>query len=185
MGKVPVKFENEPEVPLEDTNYKLLIELTGRGTGSDRLGADIVIVLDVSGSMQGEKLKEMKRAMQFVIKKLSPSDRLSVVIFSADSERKCPLRQMTPKAQEEMDFLVQNLAANGSTNITSGLERGLKVLDDRKITNGRSGAIMLMSDGMQNAGSDASKISVDRFPVFTFGFGTGGEYDARVFTYIP
>ncbi|CAO2833624.1 unnamed protein product [Amaranthus hypochondriacus] len=180
VGKVPLKFDNEPEVPIEDNEYKLLIELMGRGTGSDRLGADIVMVLDISGSMQGEKLKEMKRALQFVIKKLSPSDRLSVVTFSSDADRKCPLRQMTQKAQEEIDFLVQNLSADGNTNITAGLQKGLKVLDERKFTTGRSGAIMLMSDGEQNAGGDATMVSVERFPVFTFGFGSGGEYDPKV-----
>ena len=180
VGKVPLKFDNEPEVPIEDNVYKLLIELMGRGTGSDRLGADIVMVLDISGSMEGEKLIEMKRALQFVIKKLSPSDRLSVITFSSDADRKCPLRQMTQKAQEEIDFLVQNLNAGGSTNITAGLQKGLKVLDERKFTTGRSGAIMLMSDGEQNAGGDATMVSVERFPVFTFGFGSGGEYDPKV-----
>ncbi|XP_021759388.1 uncharacterized protein LOC110724272 [Chenopodium quinoa] len=180
VGKVPLKFDNEPEVPLEETNYKLLLELSGRGASNSRLGADIVMVLDVSGSMQGAKLVEMKRAMQFVLRKLSPSDRLSVVIFASNAERKCKLRQITPNAREEIDFLVQNLVANGGTNISAGLQTALKVLSDPKFTTRRSGAVMLMSDGMQNAGGDAALISIDQFPVFTFGFGSGEEYDSRV-----
>lgn len=175
-----MKFDNEPELPLGDTNYELLLELSGRGASTSRLGADIVMVLDVSGSMEGEKLIEMKRALQFVIRKLSSSDRLSVISFASDADRKCPLRQITPTSREEIDFLVQKLVADGSTNISAGLTTALKVLDDRKLTTARSGAIMLMSDGMQNAGGDARDISVGRFPVFTFGFGTAAEYDSAV-----
>lgn len=181
VGKVPVKFKNEPEVPKDDTKYQLLLELTGKGAGNARLGADIVVVLDVSKSMAGVKLIEMKRAMQFVIRKLSPSDRLSIVTFSTGSKRQCGLRQMTPKAQEEVDFLVQNLKVHKNTNISSGLQKALKILEDRKYTTGRSAAIMLMSDGQENRGN-ATQISVDRFPIFTFGF--GHRADPQVLTHI-
>lgn len=108
VGKVRVNFDNEPEVPLEGTNYKLLIELMGKGKGGERPGVDIVMVLDVSESVAGEKFEEMKRATQFVISKLSPFDRLSIITFSSGSERKCQLCQMTPKAQVEIriDFYI-------------------------------------------------------------------------------
>ncbi|XP_021755645.1 uncharacterized protein LOC110720875 [Chenopodium quinoa] len=182
-GRVPVKFENEPELPKENAKYELLLELTGRGSANARLAADIVMVLDVSYSMKGDKLKEMKRAMQFVISKLSPSDRLSVCTFAKDSIKLCGLRVMSPVAKEKVDYMVQNLQVDYYTNISAGLQMALKVLDDRKYTTGRAGAIMLMSDGEQNV-DDATKILVDRYPIYTFGFGDEKEIDTKVLGHI-
>lgn len=177
-GKVKTNIFNKNEAPLEETNFKVMLELTGAGSGNDRSGVDLVMVLDVSGSMGGEKLAKLKTATQFVIKKLSPIDRLSVVTFAGDAKRLCPLRQITENSQAEIESLVNALAANGSTNITAGLQTGLKVLNDRLLSSGRVVGIMLMSDGQQNAGGDAAQVKVGNVPVYTFGF--GADYDPRV-----
>ena len=42
---------NNPRTPLEQTNFRVLIELTGSGSAKDGPGLDLVMVLDVSGSM--------------------------------------------------------------------------------------------------------------------------------------
>ncbi|KAE8799826.1 hypothetical protein D1007_24702 [Hordeum vulgare] len=47
-----------------------------------RAPLDLVTVLDVSGSMEGQKLELLKQAMGFVIDQLGPDDRLSMVSFS-------------------------------------------------------------------------------------------------------
>ncbi|KAF2299751.1 hypothetical protein GH714_003058 [Hevea brasiliensis] len=64
-----------------------MLEITGGDSSNERPGLDLVAVLDVSGSMKGEKIAKVKTAMLFVIKKLSPIDRLSVVTFSKDAAR--------------------------------------------------------------------------------------------------
>ncbi|EXB93788.1 hypothetical protein L484_010930 [Morus notabilis] len=61
------------------------------------------------------------------------------------------------------------------TNITAGLEMGLEVLDDRKLTDGRVPAIMLMSDGRQNEGDDPTEVEVSDVPIYTFGFGVNHD----------
>ncbi|KAI8016449.1 putative E3 ubiquitin-protein ligase WAVH2 [Camellia lanceoleosa] len=151
---------------------------TGTGSGSDRSGVDIVMVLDVSDSMEGEKLKKMKIAMLFMIKKLSPIDRLLIVTFNGGSHRLCPLRPITENSQGEIENLVNALVANGGTNISTGLQTGLKVLNERRLTSGRAVGIMLMSDGQQNVGGDAAQVLVGNVPVYTFGF--GADHDPRV-----
>jgi len=178
-GKTSLRIINKNEAPLEKCKFKVMLELTGAGAGSDRRGLDLVMVLDVSGSMDGDKIEKMKIATRFVIKKLSPIDRLSVVTFAASSERLCPLRQITELSQTEIENKVKALAADGGTNIAAGLQTGLQVLNDRKLTRGRAVGIMLMSDGDQNYG-DATEVSVDKVPVFTFGFGQ--DYDPDVLT---
>ncbi|CAL5337354.1 unnamed protein product [Camellia sinensis] len=170
-GKTKATIINKTTAPLEESEFKVMLELTGAGSGNDRSGVDLVTVLDVSGSMGGEKLEKMKIAMLFMIKKLSVIDRLSIVTFNGGSHRLCPLRQITENSQAEIEKLVNALVANGGTNISAGLQTGLKVLNDRRLTSGRAVGIMLMSDGQQNAGGDAAQVPVGNVPVCTFGFG--------------
>ncbi|PON71227.1 von Willebrand factor, type A [Trema orientale] len=169
---------SKSEAPLEETKFKVMLELMGVGSGNHRSGVDLVTVLDVSGSMQGEKLARLKTAMQFVIKKLSPIDRLSVVTFARDSCRLCPLRQINENSQAEIENLVNALVTNDGTNITAGLQTGLKVLNDRSLTNGRVAGIMLLSDGQQNTEDDAAQVQLGNVPIYTFGF--GADHDPRV-----
>ncbi|XP_030508601.2 probable E3 ubiquitin-protein ligase EDA40 [Cannabis sativa] len=177
-GKTKLSIINKSEAPLEENKLKVMLELTGSGLGNDRSGVDLVTVLDVSGSMGGEKLAKMKMAMQFVIKKLSSIDRLSVVTFNGNSMRLCPLRQITENAQSEIENLVTALIAEGATNISAGLETGLKVVNDRTLSKGRVVGIMLMSDGQQNGPRDATKVEIGNVPVYTFGF--GADHDPTV-----
>ncbi|GAB2211352.1 hypothetical protein Droror1_Dr00024661 [Drosera rotundifolia] len=177
-GKTQMTIINKTTAPLEKSEFKVMLELSGAGSGKDRSGVDLVTVLDVSGSMRGEKLEKMKLAIQFIIKKLSPIDRLSVVTFAGDSRRLCPLRQITETSQPEIESLVNALVANGNTNMSAGLQTGLEVLNDRRLTSGRVIGIMLMSDGQQNAGGDAAQVKVRNVPVYTFGFGT--DHDPTV-----
>ncbi|XP_028111014.1 E3 ubiquitin-protein ligase WAV3-like [Camellia sinensis] len=177
-GKTKATIINKTTAPLEESKFKVMLELTGAGSGNDRSGVDLVTVLDVSGSMRGEKLEKMKIAMLFMIKKLGPIDRLSIVTFNEGSQRLCPLRQITENSQGEIENLVNSLVANGGMNISAGLQTGLKVLNDRILTSGREVGIMLMSGGQQNKGGDAAQVSVGNVPVYTYGF--GADYDPMV-----
>ncbi|GMN19307.1 hypothetical protein TIFTF001_045170, partial [Ficus carica] len=72
-GKTELTIINQPEAPLEETELKVMVELTGSGENEDRSPVDIVAVLDVSGSMDKEdRIRKLKIAMQFLIQKLSP-----------------------------------------------------------------------------------------------------------------
>ncbi|KAJ9189337.1 hypothetical protein P3X46_000645 [Hevea brasiliensis] len=157
-GRVQLISINKNIVPLEESKLRVMLEITGGDSSNNRPGLDLVAVLDVSGSMEGEKIAKVKTAMLFVIKKLSPIDRLSIV----------------PVANE-LESLINGLNAHGNTNICAGLQIGLKVINDRSLSGGRSVGIMLMSDGQQNAGGDAATVPVGDVPVHTFGFGINHE----------
>ncbi|CAL5389423.1 unnamed protein product [Camellia sinensis] len=169
--KTKVTIIKKTTAPLEESKFKVMPELTGAESGSDRSGVDLVTVLDVNNSMKGEKLEKMKISMLFMIKELSSIDRLSVVTFNEGSHRLWPLRQITENSQGEIENLVNALVANGNTNISAGLQMGFKVLNDRRLTSGRTVGITLMSDGEQNVGGDAAQVLVGNVPVYTFGFG--------------
>jgi Mg-chelatase subunit ChlD len=166
----PAKYFKDDAALTADT-VTAEVEINATSSIAVREGLDLVAVLDVSGTMAEEKLESMKRAMAFVIMKLTPVDRLSIVTFSDGATRLNPLRSMTAAAQDDLKGLVNGLEARGPTNIKAGLETGLAVLAGRVHTNARTANIFLMSDGHQNAGDNAGDVDPGQVTVYSFGFG--------------
>ncbi|KAJ7568398.1 hypothetical protein O6H91_01G031100 [Diphasiastrum complanatum] len=152
--------------------------------------------------MAGTKLLLLKRAMGFVIRNLSPSDRLSVVAFSSSAKRLFPLRRMVEDGRQAALRAIESLVSTGGTNIAEGLRKGAKILEDRHEHNPVA-SIMLLSDGQDtyNAGAQCALSLVHRggsdyrhlipvslrhgtssgrtqVPVHTFGF--GADHDAAI-----
>ncbi|KAI3891276.1 hypothetical protein MKX03_000104 [Papaver bracteatum] len=176
-GKTEARIVNKQKAPLEKSPFKVLVELKGVGSGEGRLGVDLVTILDISRSMNGPKLAKMKLSMQFMIRKLSPVDRLSVVAYNRRAKKLCPLRQITEESQTEIIDLVNDLVANSTTHTEAGLRMALNILKGRKFTKNRTVAIMLMTDGMEDAKSNACRVPVSEVPVYTFAFGRECDQD--------
>jgi hypothetical protein len=159
-----------------------------------RPSLDLVTVLDVSGSMAGGKLALLKEAMGFVIDKLGPADRLSVVSFSHQARRVTRLTRMSDAGQASTKLSVESLSAGGGTDILKGLDMAAKVLDGRRYKN-TVASVILLSDGQDtcnrpfgfNYGPNKSYdyLVPPSFvannhrstPIHTFGFGT--DHDAK------
>ncbi|KAL7109671.1 hypothetical protein ACP275_06G188900 [Erythranthe tilingii] len=120
--------------------------LSADAISSQRAPIDLVTVLDVSGSMSGNKLSLLKRAVHFVIDNLGPSDRLSIVSFSRQARRIFRLTRMTDTGRENAKLAVDSLYAKGGTNIVQGLKKGSQVLEERRYMNPVA-SIVFLSDG--------------------------------------
>ncbi len=83
---------------------------------------DLVLVLDRSGSMYGEKIAQAKEALSFILRHLNPEDRFAVVAFSdlptSQSDR---LRPVTSEAVGDAVVWVNRIEADGGTNIDAAL----------------------------------------------------------------
>ncbi|XP_078153178.1 putative E3 ubiquitin-protein ligase WAVH2 [Carex rostrata] len=157
--------------PLEQNIQKVLLQLYGQE--NRRTALDLVAVLDVSSSMEGDKLQKMKMAMLSLIDVAHNCKyRLSIVEYSSKAKKLCPLRLMIESSKEKLQYLIHDLECQPGTNITDGLETALNVFRDRSSASSeRVGVIILMSDGDQNQGGDAADFPVGNVPVLTFGFG--------------
>ncbi|KAI3949074.1 hypothetical protein MKW92_030837 [Papaver armeniacum] len=178
-GKTEVRIFHKLVAPLEECPFKVLLEIEGVGADEGRLGVDLVTILNISGSLEGNRLIKMKLAMQFLVEKLSKKDRLSVVTFNGMADKLCPLRQITETSIMEIVDQVNDLVPvpESSTNTEAGLKLALRILNDRTRTKNRSVAIMLMSDGMEDAESRAISVPVSEVPVYTFAFGDGCDHE--------
>ncbi|PUZ63222.1 hypothetical protein GQ55_3G051000 [Panicum hallii var. hallii] len=171
----PAKYFKDAAALTADT-VTAEVEINATSSTTVREGLDLVAVLDVSGSMTKDgKIESVKKAMLFVIMKLTPVDRLSIVTFSDGATRLSPLRTMTPDAQNDLKALVNSLGASGGNNIQAGLETGLAVLADRVNTKARTANIFLMSDGHQTSG-DARQVDPGQVAIYTFGFGRDTDH---------
>lgn len=142
-------------------------------------GIDIVISMDISGSMLAQDLKPDRLeasknvAMNFISGR--PNDRIGLVIFSGESFTQCPL---TTDHQ-----VLQNLFANvksGMVEDGTAIGMGLATAVNRlKESEAVSKVIILLTDGVNNQGSvaplTAAKIA-QKFGirVYTIGVGTKG-----------
>ncbi|CAM0948548.1 unnamed protein product [Alopecurus aequalis] len=172
-----VTIKHMEKAPLFDHNTQVMLELTGGDYTSARPGLDLVAVLDVTSIWV---MKDMKNAMQFVLQKLGLMDRLSIVTFDSEGATKlCPLRQINEASRQEWQELIDRLENSGgySGNIADGLESGLKVLENRKVNDGRVTAIMLVArDSCTNSKVDKGRYS--DVPVYTFGLSSPyGNYN--------
>ncbi|KAG8380578.1 hypothetical protein BUALT_Bualt06G0030100 [Buddleja alternifolia] len=125
---------------------------------SQRAPIDLVTVLDISGSMDGPKLALLKRAVIFVIDNLGASDRLSIVSFENHARRVLSLRRMTNSGREDAKRAVNSLLANGGTNIVKGLEKGVRVLEERRQKNPVT-SIIFLSDGNDNCNNHGTQFA--------------------------
>jgi Ca-activated chloride channel homolog len=155
-------------------------QLISKETLSEGQGIDIVLCIDVSGSMLAEdftpnRLDAAKEvAANFVDSRVS--DRIAVVIFSGESFTLCPVT--TNKAQiKSQIFDIHNGLLDDGTAIGSGLATSC---DRLKSSDVKSKVVILLTDGENNGGlidpQTAKEIAKSlKIKVYTIGVGTIGE----------
>ncbi len=136
---------------------------------------DITFVLDVSGSMAGEKLDQAKKALLFCINNLNKGDRFQVIRFSTEAEA---LFSGLAKAEtvniEKAKKFIDNMKAIGGTAIEEALTLALKSKDGR-----RPHMIIFITDGRPTVGETDEDRLVRKIKyadksntrIFTFGVG--------------
>lgn len=141
----------------------------------------IAVVLDRSGSMNGTKLVDAQRAVNRLIDLLRDGDQLSLIDFGSEVES-TRLYDIDYGARLELHARVNQITANGGTNISAGLERG------REVLSGATGArrLILISDGQPTEGLTESfslagavgRIHDEQTTVTALGVGT--DYDSKL-----
>lgn len=144
-------------------------------SAKERSPMDITCVLDVSGSMSGEKVQLVKDAVMFVIDEMLPGDRLSIVSFNHAAQRHTALHRMDVSGKDAARQATLRLTAGGGTSIAAGLDCGIQVMEQRRQRNA-VGAIFLLTDGQDGTSPSQIQELVSRARaahcgVYAFGFG--------------
>lgn len=121
------------------------------GTQSANYAINLCIVIDRSGSMEGEKLYQAKKSCVDIYKSLNPNDRLTVLAF--DDEVIAVVNPQTPTNLIEERIMALN--SGGSTNLSKGWYLGLLELQTYT-TDKHINRLILLSDGQANQGEQKS-----------------------------
>jgi len=143
-------------------------------------GVDIVLAVDVSGSMQARDFKpDRLGAAKEVVKQFidqRKGDRIGLVVFATTAVTLCPATLDYEVAKEFVDRVHSGMVDDNQTAIGSGLATALKILES---SNSKSKIVILLTDGQNNAGTilplqaaEAAKALGVR--VYTIGVGTRG-----------
>ncbi len=153
--RLSVRVGNRIAYAGERTRAFVMTEVTAGGASSGmattgrRMPVNIALVIDRSGSMEGEPLDYVKRACAFVVDMLTPDDVLSIVTFEETVEVVMPARRVT-----QPDLIKQHIAriaSGNTTNLFDGLYAGgaqaASVPQDGYVTR-----VLLLTDGEPTAG---------------------------------
>ncbi|XP_072025346.1 inter-alpha-trypsin inhibitor heavy chain H3-like [Amphiura filiformis] len=147
----------------------------------------VVFVIDVSGSMQGTKIQQTRKAMLTILDQLRKGDTFNIVTFSSgvttwQSEQMVPV---TPDTIKQAKSFAEALRANGMTNFYGGLQRGVSLLDTfHNSTNNiymekSLSIVVILSDGQPSSGITSTELIKEKskeaikgkYTLFTLGFG--------------
>lgn len=142
-------------------------------------GIDIVLSLDVSGSMLAEDLRPnrieaaKKVAMDFIYQR--SNDRIGLVVFSGESFTQCPITIDHEVLKEQIGNIKSGLLIDG-TAIGDGLATAV---DRIRKSNGKSKVVILLTDGVNNIGKVGPELALEiakayKVRVYTIGIGTRG-----------
>ena len=127
------------------------IGLTGFKLGGldKRAPVNVAIVLDKSGSMEGEKIAKAKEAAIAAIGRLGSGDIVSIVAYDSTVKVIVPATKLNDK--EWVIQQIRSIEAEGSTALFAGVSKGAEEL--RKfLDKNRVNRVVLLSDGLANVG---------------------------------
>lgn len=138
----------------EDGFFVLLASPALESAETEVVARDIVLVLDVSGSMEGEKIEQARRAVDFVLDQLNSGDRFNIVAFSTGVHLwSGDLQAVSANAVDEAHAWVARLDAGGSTDINRALLEALAQLSGGNGEDAaRPGYVLFMTDGLPTQG---------------------------------
>lgn len=146
-------------------------------------GIDIVMSVDVSGSMLAKDLKPNRMealkdvAENFV--KARPNDRIGLVVYASEAYTKSPVTSDKAVVLDAIRSIKYDNVLQDGTGIGMGLTTAINRLKDSKA---KSKIVILMTDGVNNAGfiepQTASDIAQQYgIKVYTIGIGSNGMAD--------
>ena len=161
-----------------------------------------VFVLDISGSMAGERINQLKDAMFAILEQMPEDDHFSILTFHTNVSRweqrrtvssrfsKTLPRGVYPadeKNKNEAIKFVNSLSAQGSTNINQALLDGLTLLKttSEKLSSKMMSMLIFLTDGQATVGEKNARVikqnikdaNTERIPIFGIAFGRDSDFE--------
>ena len=150
---------------------------------------DVVIVLDRSGSMSGEKIVQARNSARFVLDNLNEYDRFEVISYNDAVE---PMFGQLTKGgidagnTRDAQGRVDRIDARGGTNIHAALKEAMQTVSEAPGRDGRPAYIIFLTDGLPTVGNTEPKdiladtLKANAANARLFAFGVGYDVNAQL-----
>ncbi|MGH7501108.1 MAG: VIT domain-containing protein [Longimicrobiales bacterium] len=152
-----------------------MMTLSPRAVEGSRVPRDVTAVVDVSGSMSGEKMDQARRALLQLLNSLDTNDRFRLIAFSSTVRTYRPdWTQASSGAIDAASEWVDHLHAEGGTNISEALTEAFRLASPEP----RLPVVLFLTDGLPSVGernperiAEMAGEANQRARIFAFGVG--------------
>ena len=164
----------------ENTPFVINLSTPQPDENDKKCNVDLICVIDISGSMTGQKIYEVKESLKILLSFLEEKDRLCLILFDSYAENYYNLDFLTKKNKEMLEEKINHIDTRGGTNILSGLKMAVEVIKSQTYNEKRVSSILLLSDGCDNYSNDVELANSLKqmtkglglsFTLHTFGYG--------------
>lgn len=147
---------------------------------------DLMVVVDVSGSMEGDKIAAARTSLGQFIERLGDNDRLSILLFSTDVIEMSPLTVLGPKRSDLVNR-VTGIVESGNTSMYDAILEAYDRLESEGDPD-HIRAVVVLSDGVDTWSDstiydvtariqDDSEAGGNSIKLFTIGYGSDADED--------
>ncbi len=179
MGVDPLQPQTVLEIPSAETLEALL-----ETWQAVRKRVNVILVVDISGSMEGVKLANLQDGLNLFLEQLADDDDVGIVTFNDQIETLSPLGPLGAK-REELREAIDGLSANYKTVLHDATLESLTQMTVAYDPD-RINAIVLMSDGLDTASRTSERkllrelertVSEVPIRIFTIAYGDDADRD--------
>lgn len=164
-------------------SFLMLINPSIKSNTETRIAKDVIIAIDKSGSMSGQKIEQARKAAEFVLNNLTKDDRFNIVVYeSSVNNYQSGLIAASPESIRDAVSFVGRIQASGGTNINEALSRSLSFTSASE----RPQYILFLTDGMPTVGETAEEriasncLRANKHNARIYSFGVGYDVNARL-----
>lgn len=154
--------------------FMLLVSPGTARSQARRMPRDVVLVMDRSGSMAGEKIEQARKALRYCVDNLADEDRFDIVTFSTEAEHWRGRLASAKTDRAAARAWIDAIQPDGGTNVAAALERAYQYPREP----GRQAVVLFFTDGKPTLGdtTDPGRLlsfveGRPRARVFTWGLG--------------
>lgn len=133
----------------EQGYFMLLASPKVKAKDGHDISKTVLFVVDRSGSMSGEKIKQAKSSLQLMINQLGPKDTFNIISYSSEVDLfRSELELVSDETRKAALSYVEDIYAGGGTNINDALTTALRQLSDQD----RPTYLLFFTDGLPTVG---------------------------------